>query len=743
MYADIIVDISQESLDKTYQYRVPTIWGDKIKIGTPVIIPFGNGNRTLRGYVIGLTEQPAIEESRIKDLLAVQEKGIAIEEQFIVLAYWIKEHFSGTMNEALKTVLPVKRAIQEVKRRSVVLCSEEMARTALETAVKKKHVAKVRVLEALLVNPKLSYDAVQKKLAIPRATLVSLEKEGVLRIEEEQAYRNPIQGKEYGKQKPILNEEQETAVRTILHDYDAGKRLTYLVHGITGSGKTEIYMEVIEHVVEQGKQVIMLIPEIALTFQTVNRFYQRFGDRVSILHSRLSAGERYDQYLRAKRGEIDIMIGPRSALFTPFERLGLIVMDEEHEATYKSETTPKYHARETAIFRAKQTNSSVILGSATPSLEAYYRAEQREYKLLTLKHRAKKAIPPKIEIVDLREELKNKNRSMFSFALQEKLAERLGRGEQSMLFINRRGYAGFISCRSCGTVIKCPHCDVSLTSHTNGKLLCHYCGYEEVMPSICPACGSKYIAAFGTGTQKVEEAVKKQFPQARVLRMDADTTKNKAGHEKIIEVFANEEADILIGTQMIVKGHDFPKVTLVGIIAADLSLHAGDYRAAERTYELLSQAAGRAGRDKLPGEVIIQTYQPEHYSVVAASNGNYEMFYEQEMAYRRLMQYPPAAMVLSILLLGKDEQKTKQAGEQLKRCIVQLEKQQQQKIQCIGPAPAMLSKANDLYRFILYIKEENETWILQIHQHLEYYKKQVEAEYNCIIQFNFNPMGNE
>ena len=743
MYADIIVDISQESLDKTYQYRVPAVWEDKIKIGTPVVIPFGNGNRTLRGYVIGLTEQPAIEESRIKDLLTVQEKRIAIEEQFIVLAYWIKEHFGGTMNEALKTVLPVKRAIQEVKRRSVVLCSEEMARTALETAVKKKHVAKVRVLEALLVNPKLSYDAVQKKLAIPRATLVSLEKEGVLRIEEEQAYRNPIQGKEYGKQKPILNEEQETAVRTILHDYDAGKRLTYLVHGITGSGKTEIYMEVIEHVVEQGKQVIMLIPEIALTFQTVNRFYQRFGDRVSILHSRLSAGERYDQYLRAKRGEIDIMIGPRSALFTPFERLGLIVMDEEHEATYKSETTPKYHARETAIFRAKQTNSSVILGSATPSLEAYYRAEQGEYKLLTLKHRAKKAIPPKIEIVDLREELKNKNRSMFSFALQEKLAERLGRGEQSMLFINRRGYAGFISCRSCGTVIKCPHCDVSLTSHTNGKLLCHYCGYEEVMPSICPACGSKYIAAFGTGTQKVEEAVKKQFPQARVLRMDADTTKNKAGHEKIIEVFANEEADILIGTQMIVKGHDFPKVTLVGIIAADLSLHAGDYRAAERTYELLSQAAGRAGRDKLPGEVIIQTYQPEHYSVVAASNGNYEMFYEQEMAYRRLMQYPPAAMVLSILLLGKDEQKTKQAGEQLKRCIVQLEKQQQQKIQCIGPAPAMLSKANDLYRFILYIKEENETWILQIHQHLEYYKKQVEAEYNCIIQFNFNPMGND
>lgn len=743
MYADIIVDISQESLDKTYQYRVPKVLEEKITIGTPVVIPFGNGNRTLRGYVIGLTEQPAIEESRIKDLRAVQEKGIAIEEQFIVLAYWIKEHFGGTMNEALKTVLPVKRAIQEVKRRSVILCSEAKAKEVLEIAVKKKHVAKVRVLEALLTNPKLSYDAVQKKLAIPRATLASLEKEGVLRIEEEQAYRNPIQGKEYGKQKPILNEEQETAVHTILHDYDAGRRLTYLVHGITGSGKTEVYMEVIEHVVAQGKQVIMLIPEIALTFQTVNRFYQRFGDRVSILHSRLSAGERYDQYLRAKRGEIDIMIGPRSALFTPFERLGLIVIDEEHEATYKSETTPKYHARETAIFRAKQTNSSVILGSATPSMEAYYRAEQGEYTLLTLKHRAKKAIPPKIEIVDLREELKKKNRSMFSFTLQEKLAERLERGEQSMLFINRRGYAGFISCRSCGTVIKCPHCDVSLTSHTNGKLLCHYCGYEETMPSVCPSCGSRYIAAFGTGTQKVEEAVKKQFPQARVLRMDADTTKNKAGHEKIIEAFANEEADILIGTQMIVKGHDFPKVTLVGIIAADLSLHAGDYRAAERTYELLSQAAGRAGRDKLPGEVIIQTYQPEHYSVVAAANGNYEMFYEQEMAYRKLMQYPPAAVVLSVLLLGKNEQQVKQAGERLKECICQLEKQQQQKIQCIGPAPAMLSKANDLYRFILYIKEGNETWILQIHEHLEYYKKQVEAEYNCIIQFNFNPMGNE
>ena len=367
-------------------------------------------------------------------------------------------------------------------------------------------------------------------------------------------------------------------------------------------------MEMIARVICDGKQAIVLIPEIALTYQTVMRFYKRFGSRISILNSRMSNGERYDQMMRAKDGAIDVMIGPRSALFTPFPNLGLIVIDEEHEPTYKSEQIPRYHARETAIARAELEGASVVLGSATPSLEAFYGAGQGKYELLTLKQRSQKQALPTVHTVDLREELKAGNHSIISRKLQEMMKERLDKKQQVMLFINRRGYAGFIACRSCGHVMKCPHCDVSLSSHKGYKLICHYCGYEESAKDRCPKCGSKHIGGFRAGTQQIEELIRREFPEARVLRMDMDTTKEKDGHEKILETFASEEADILIGTQMIVKGHDFANVTLVGILAADLSLFAGDYQSSERTFQLLTQAAGRAGRGDRPGEVIIQTY---------------------------------------------------------------------------------------------------------------------------------------
>ena len=390
-------------------------------------------------------------------------------------------------------------------------------------------------------------------------------------------------------------------------------------------------MEMIARVIRDGKQAIVLIPEIALTYQTVMRFYKRFGERISILNSRMSNGERYDQMMRAKAGNIDVMIGPRSALFTPFPNLGLIVIDEEHEPTYKSEQIPRYHARETAIARAKLEGASVVLGSATPSLEAFYRShvgkklsgtsmadgeyreffgggwEEEQYELLTLKNRSQKQSLPEVHVVDLREELKKGNRSIISEKLHELMEERLEKKQQIMLFINRRGYAGFVSCRNCGHVVKCQHCDVSLTSHRGGKLVCHYCGHEEQDISVCPECGSKHIGGFRVGTQQIEDLIKKEFPSARVLRMDMDTTKEKDGHEKILEQFASEDADILVGTQMIVKGHDFPNVTLVGILAADMSLYADDYRAGERTFQLLTQAAGRAGRGSEKGEVVIQT----------------------------------------------------------------------------------------------------------------------------------------
>ena len=507
---------------------------------------------------------------------------------------------------------------------------------------------------------------------------------------------------------------------------------------MTGSGKTEVYMELIERIIGEGKQAIVLIPEIALTYQTLFRFYQRFGDRVSVMNSKLSAGERSDQFERASRGEIDIMIGPRSALFTPFERLGLIIIDEEHESSYKSETMPKYHAREVAAKICSMKGASLLLGSATPSLEAYYRARRGDIRLFTLKNRLAGGELPQVYTVDLREELREGNRSIFSRKLQELLADRLSKGQQSMLFLNRRGYAGFVSCRACGHVMKCPHCDVSLSEHRNGKLICHYCGYETPQVSKCPSCGSKYILGFRAGTQQIEEQLLKLFPKARVLRMDADTTKSKDSYEQILSQFANEEADILVGTQMIVKGHDFPKVTLVGVLAADMSLHTGDYRAEERTFQLLTQAAGRAGRSALPGEVVIQTYQPENYAVVHAANQDYEGFYEEEMAYRDLMLYPPAANMMAVLVLSSDELTGVAHARELADMIRQL--YAKERIAIIGPAAASIGKINDVYRNVFYIKHTEYDTLVRIKDRME---QEIERKgWNTdTVQFDFNPMS--
>ena len=738
-YADIIIDISHENLDKTYQYSIPREYSSSAIIGALVVVSFGRGDRKINGYIVGLSDEPQIDIEKIKPIDHVVEGAPVIESHLIYLAYWIKETFGGTMNDALKTVMPVKKAVKiKEKRRIVRVKTYEEVNLLYEEQKRKNNAARVRILGAILKKSILDYDEVTKGLKIAKPTLTWLEKNGIIKIESKQIYRNPIDKQAVSYNPVILNDEQEYIVENILRDYHKGNRYTYLIHGITGSGKTEVYMEIISEVVASGKQAIVLIPEIALTYQTVNRFYSRFGDRISILNSRMSYGERYDQSLRAKNGEIDIMIGPRSALFTPFQNLGLIIVDEEHEGSYKSEFTPKYHAVDVANMRAKLTGAFVILGSATPSLESYYNATRGKYKLCQLNKRAKEANPPKIWIVDLREELKQKNRSIFSRKLKELIEDRLNKREQIMLFINRRGYAGFVSCRSCGHVMKCSHCDISMTSHIQGKLICHYCGSHEPMPKICPACGSKYIAAFGTGTQKIEAIVRREFPHARVLRMDADTTKNKGGHQKILSAFAKHKADILIGTQMIVKGHDFPLVTLVGIIAADLSLYAGDFRAGERTFQLLSQAAGRAGRDTIPGEVVIQTYNPEHYSIVTAAQGDYDAFYEQEMLYRRLMQYPPAAHILLVLITSKEEEKADRAiihaGEVLKDYI----SSHKLTSQIIGPAPAGISKVKDVYRRVIYIKEADYDELVNLKNYLEGYFNYSGQFVGCLPHAVFN-----
>lgn len=740
MYADIIIDITHEKLDKVFQYRIPSELEGILEVGTEVIVPFGRGNKETGGYVIGFSETADYDEDKIKFILRRAEDKRAIESKLVALAAWMKESYGGTMIQALRTVLPIKKQEKIKKKRTVrLLLSEEEGRERLDIFLHKNQKARARVLAGLLDQPCQDYELLTKKLHVTLSVLRAMEEQGILLIESQDALRNPVCYRRTEEKETILTKEQEQAVSVFAQDYENGYRNTYLVYGVTGSGKTEVYMQMIRHVAESGKQAIVLIPEIALTYQTVLRFYNRFGNRVSILNSRLSQGERSDQMERVKRGEVDVMIGPRSALFTPFENLGLIVIDEEHETTYKSEQVPRYHARETAIRRAKLEGASVVLGSATPSLEAFYRCRLGEYTLLELKNRATAQSLPEVYTVDMREELKHGNRSIISDRLKEMIEDRLQKRQQIMLFLNRRGYAGFVSCRECGYVVKCPHCDVALSAHKNGKLVCHYCGYERPSMTSCPECGSHYIGGFRAGTQQIEELVTKMFPAARVLRMDMDTTKKKDSHEKILSAFAAEEADILIGTQMIVKGHDFPQVTLVGILAADMSLYSNHYQSAERTFQLLSQACGRAGRGREKGEVVIQTYNPEHYSIQTAARQDYESFYEEEMNYRMLMGYPPAEELLAIWMTGQSEEHLKVAAGYLKEFTERINREG--RLTVIGPAAPYVSKVNDQYRQIIYVKSEDYELLVRTKDLLEQYIDMNRGFDQLRIQFDFNPLN--
>ena len=645
IYADVIVNISASDLDRTFTYLVPEELQETIRPGVRVDIPFGK--KKISGYVVGLSPKASIPEEKILPIEGLSAKGVPVEDRMMELAAWMRMRYGCTMNQALSTVLPAKKAVKKGK-------------------------TKVRssALEELEILP------------------------------------------------PVPLNEAQLSVRDAILAEQADENRPVLLFGITGSGKTEVYMSVMEEFIARGKQVILLIPEIALTYQNLRRFYQRFGDRVGLIHSRQSEGEKYETIEKARTGKIDIVIGPRSALFAPFPDLGLIVIDEEQEESYRSEMSPRYHSTEVAEKLCSLSGASLILGSATPSLESYYKAKQGQYLLLELKERA---VPdstlPRVEIVDLRSELAAGNRSIFSRALREKMEERLARKEQIMLFLNRRGIAGFVSCRSCGQPLICPHCDVSLTLHRGNRLKCHYCGYEIPRPDRCPRCGSPYVAAFGTGTQKVETLVRAEFPEARVLRMDADTTKGKEGHSRILSVFSHEGADILIGTQMIVKGHDFPRVSLVGILAADLSLYSSDYRSAEKTFELLTQAAGRAGRGQIPGEVVIQTYMPEHYAVVSAAAQDYEGFYKEEIARRELLHYPPSGGMLSVLVTGTDEADTAALAASLAETAAGCLAESGGTV--IGPAPHARSKVQDVFRQVLFVKHEDRRLLLRIQYTLE------------------------
>ena len=665
-YASIIIDISHENVDRVFQYRIPPQLLGEIQVGMQVCVPFGSGNRTRTGYVVDISEKAEYDVTKMKSIAGIVAGSVTADSRIISLAWWMKERYGSTMNQALKTVLPVKRKVKARNR--------QVVRSMVDVQIKEAEI--------------------------------------------------------------LLNGEQRQIAEDFCSRYDRGDRAPSLIYGITGSGKTEVYMEMISHVLKQGRQVIVLIPEISLTYQTVMRFYRRFGSCISVMHSRLSAGERWDQYERARQGETQVMIGARSALFTDFPDLGLIIMDEEHEGAYKSESTPRYHAREVAEKLAGMRDAAFVMGSATPSLEAYTRAREGIYRLYTLKNRAGEgSVLSAAEVVDLRKEMEAGNKSIFSRRLQELIRDRLEKKEQVMLFMNRRGYSSFVSCRSCGEAVKCPHCDVTLTLHNKTRLVCHYCGYTVPLPKKCPSCGSPYLAGFGTGTQKIEELTKAMFPQARVLRMDLDTTSKKGGHQEILSAFAKGEADILIGTQMIVKGHDFPGVTLVGILAADASLYAPDYRSSERTFQLLVQAAGRAGRGKKPGTAVIQTYTPEHYVVKASAVQDYLEFYRQEMGYRKLMKYPPAAHMLSIQIGGKEEELTAHMTEAVAEAVGRRFGQQ---AELIGPVFAPVYKVNDIYRKILYIKQENYDILIRIQKYVQNRWDETEICRKLTIQYDFS-----
>ena len=708
LYADVIIDISHSRLDRTYQYRIPVQLQETLEPGNVVEVPFGRGDKTTKGYVLRITDHASCPEEKLKSISRVETTLAGAQSRLTALALWMRDYYGSTTVQALRTVLPFRQKAPEKQKKTVTLkLPKEEAKKKLAWYREKHQKARARLLEALLEEPVLPQEIVTGSLKITLPTLRAMEGQGVLACETEQVYRTPallagLRRQEMDPPSFILTEEQQRIIRTIGEEWDFADGKEYLIYGITGSGKTAVYMELIAEALKKGQQAILLIPEIALTYQNVLRFYRRFGERISVLHSKLSPSERYDQFERAKAGEVDVMIGPRSALFTPFSNLGIIIIDEEHESSYQSETAPRYDARETARKRIQLEHARLVLGSATPSLETFYRAKTGGSTLFTMTQRPSGGKMPQVFLTDMREELREGNRSILSRELYDKIAERLERKEQVILFLNRRGYSGFVSCRSCGHVMKCPHCDVSLSLHKNGRLICHYCGYEQDAVTKCPECGSPYISGFKVGTQQIEELIKREFPDAGVLRMDADTTRGKDGHAEILRAFGKQEADILVGTQMIVKGHDFPQVTLVGILAADLSLNVSDFQASERTFQLLVQAAGRAGRGSREGEVVIQTYTPDHYALLCAAKQDYLSFYEQEMRFRQLSGYPPAGAMMAVHCSSEDRQKLEVAAGYLAKFIRQAAGRC--KASVIGPADEPVAKINDVYRKALYIK---------------------------------------
>ena len=776
LIAEVIVDVSTYHVDRPFDYQVPVEWISVIELGSRVKVPFGP--RNVLGFVVGLKKETDVPLNKLKAINQILDMEPVLTEEMLRMAKWLKNDTICYEIDALQVMLPSalrakyekmiklqqgqqlplevqaifgkrQRAnFKEFERAGLLPLLKQLVAeniVSIENVVKQQgNVKEIRTVQITadqqLIERALeqSSRAAKQRLLLQwmclhlgeiftpqqicdeaRVSISVLEAvidKGAAQFIQEEVFRDPFT-KEVSRTHALqLTSEQQVALQAITTAMDQQIAQTFLLHGVTGSGKTEVYLQAIQKVLEEGKEAIMLVPEISLTPQMTERFRSRFGEMVAVMHSGLSVGEKYDEWRKIQQGKVKVVVGARSAIFAPFTNIGLIILDEEHESTYKQEDSPRYHARDVAIWRSEFYNCPIILGSATPALESFARAKKGVYKLLSLKHRALHQALPTVFIADMREELRQGNRSMFSQSLIEAIRLRLEKKEQMVLFLNRRGYSSFVLCRDCGTVVQCPNCDISLTYHrTTEKLKCHYCGYEEHVPQICPQCQSDHIRYFGTGTQKVEEELYKLFPEARVLRMDVDTTKHKGAHEEILETFGAGHADILLGTQMIAKGLDFPNITLVGVLSADTSLHLPDYRAAERTFQLLTQVSGRAGRHDKLGEVIIQTYTPEHYAIELARTQEYEPFYEREMFLRRRSNYPPYYFVALIQLSHED---VMMAAEYAGRVADWLRGNLSNQVAIIGPTTASIARLQNRYRYQCLIKYKIEPNLIPVLQRL-------------------------
>ena len=706
MIAEVIINRSAKKLNRTFDYNIPKELEELVVIGSRVLVPFGLSSKIIEGYVIGIKEKTEYE---VKDIVQIKHN---LTEKQIELAKWMAKRYFCNLSDCIKQMLTPgtknKESNKNVKNKTinVVYLKKDIEEIQFDIEIGKiKSDKQKKVLQFLKNNEEVTIPEIEMFTGGTKAIIKTLAKNGYVEIVEKKIERDPLANKKIEKTKNLqLTDEQKNAFEKVKNKILKNEYEEFLLYGVTGSGKTEVYLQLIGEALKQEKTAIILVPEISLTPQMIDRFIARFDkDKIAVLHSKLSIGERYDEWNKIQEGKAKIIIGARSAIFAPTENIGIIIIDEEHDSSYKSEAIPKYNAKEIAKRIAKENNCPLLLGSATPDIVTYYNAQNGKITLLELTKRANNSKLPNVEIVDLKMELANGNRSMLSVKLHEAIEKNLKEKKQTILFLNRRGYSTFIMCRECGYTVKCKNCNISMTYHKSiNKLKCHYCGYEENVVTTCPECHSTKIRYFGTGTQRLEQEINKLFPEAKTIRMDVDTVTKKNSHEDILNKFKNENIDILIGTQMVVKGHHFPNVTLVGVIAADSSLNIDDYRATERTFQILTQVAGRAGREQLEGNVIIQSYNPENFSIQDAKKQDYNLFYNTEIAIRKQLKYPPFC---DIILIGFNSLSEKEILEVSNKVFSYLYRNLDNNLfNILKPMPSPIDKIQNRYRWRIIIK---------------------------------------